>query len=186
MKRLHQNIIITLGFTLLAITSNSAKSETHFASLSTESLAKPELDQTAKIETPRATTCLDLIIGCGSIQIGDQSILLHPSQTSRELDGSTTISGTAHWINRNDVSESSSTFAITLPRPMITPGQLSTPESRNVSTERPPVSQATPQCSAKRDDLDVQDRVLAQVAEVMMGQESISRRAALFTPTCID
>ena len=58
--------------------------------------------------------------------------------------------------------------------------------STHVSTERPSVSQATPQCSAKRDDLDVQDRVLAQVAEVMMGQESISRRAALFTPTCVD
>ena len=186
MKRLHQNIIIALGLALLIITTNSAKSETHSTTPSTESLAKPELEKQAHIQTPRATTCLDLISGCGSIRIGDQSILLHPSQTSRELDGSTTISGTAHWINRNDVSESSSTFAITLPKQMISPGHLSSPESTHVSTERPSITQATAQCSAKRDDLDVQDRVLAQVAEVMMGQESISRRAALFTPTCVD
>lgn len=186
MKRIHQNIIITLGIALLIITTNSAKSETHAMPPSSGSTPVPELEEQATIQTPRATTCLDLISGCGSIRIGDQSILLHPSQTSRELDGSTTISGTAHWINRNDVSESSSTFAITLPKQMISPGHLSNHESTQVSTERPPVSQATPQCSAKRDDLDVQDRVLAQVAQVMMGQESISRRAALFTPTCID
>lgn len=186
MKRIHQNIIIALGIALLIITTNSAKSETHAMPPSSGSTPVPELEEQATIQTPRATTCLDLISGCGSIRIGDQSILLHPSQTSRELDGSTTISGTAHWINRNDVSESSSTFAITLPKQMISPGQLANHESTQVSTERPPVSQATPQCSAKRDDLDVQDRVLAQVAQVMMGQESISRRAALFTPTCID
>ena len=186
MKRLHQNIITAISLALLLITTNSAKSETNSTTPSSELTPPPELEQRATIRTPRATTCLDLISGCGSIQIGNQSILLYPSQTSRELDGSTTINGTAHWINRSEVSESSSRFAITLPKQMISPGHLSNPESTYVSTKRSSVRQATPQCSAKRDDLDMQERVLAQVAEVMMGQESISRRAALFTPTCVD
>ena len=56
MKRLHQNIIIALGFALLIITTNSAKSETHPTTPSTESLAKHELELPATIHTPRSTS----------------------------------------------------------------------------------------------------------------------------------
>ena len=124
--------------------------------------------------------------GCGSVRIQDQSILLQPIQTTRELDGSTTISGNAHWINRNEFSESSAPFVITLPKQLNTVGRLQKPELKSEPNGQSTPMKSTLQCSRNSQDLSLQDQVLAQVAEVMMGQEAISRRAALFTPTCVD
>ena len=185
MKRLRQNLLIALGLAVIIITS-SAKSETHDSNSTPESQPKPALEQQAAIQNPRPTTCLELISGCGSIRIGDQSILLQPSQSTRELDGSTTISGTAHWNNRGEVSESSAPFAITLPKPLSALSHLPSLEPQRLSPESPSSIGTALQCSSTGDEPKLQDRVLAQVAEVMMGQEAISRRAALFTATCMD
>ena len=186
MKRLHQNLFIVFCLGLLIIKTSMAKSETHSITPSNGSSTSPELGLHAPIRIPRATTCLALISGCGFIRIGDQSILIHPIETSREVDGTTTVSGMAHWINRNDVSESFSDFAITLPKKMFTTGHINGHQSTHKLPKHLPTSQATHRCSANTNDRDMQHQVLTQGAEVMMGQESVSRRAALFTPTCID
>ena len=186
MKRLRQNLFIAFCLGLLIIKTSMAKSETHSTTPSNESSTSPELGLHAAIRNPRATTCLALISGCGFIRIGDQSILIHPIETSREIDGSTTVSGLAHWINHNDISESFSDFAITLPKQMFTTGQITNHQSTRTLPKHLPTGQTTQMCSTNTNGLDMQHQVLAQGAEAMMGQESVNRRAALFTPTCID
>ena len=185
MQRLRQNLFIAFGLALIIITS-SAKSKPLDSTTTPESQPTPALEQQAAIQNPRTTTCLELISGCGSIRIGDQSILLQPSQSTRELDGSTTISGTAHWINRSEVSESSAPFAITLPKPLSALSNLPSLEPQRIRTESPSSIGAALECANTIAEPKLQDRVLAQVAEVMMGQEAISRRAALFAATCMD
>ena len=186
MKHLRQNLFIAFCLGLLIIKTSMAKSETHSTTPSNGSSTSPELVLHAAIRIPRATTCLAVISGCGYIRIGNQSILIHPIETSREVDGSTTVSGMAHWINRNDVSESVSDFAIILPKQMFTTGHIADHQSTRTLPKQSPTSQSTQRCSANINNLDMQHQVLAQGAEVMMGQESVSRRAAIFTPTCID
>jgi hypothetical protein len=136
---------------------------------------------TATIHAPQGAACLDLIEGCGRLELGDQSITLSASQLSRSLDGGIEIQAVASWKNSRELETNSAPITIVIPKSLAPAFSLPKQDTENPSASR--ASDSRPLTCSRRPEAKRQFS-MEQLAEALMGQPAISEQAALFAKGC--
>lgn len=138
-----------------------------------------ETHETRQLINPTATTCLDAVEGCSLISLERNSIQLLNPELSVGIDGSLTIEATASWINSRSMEAQQSKIVIRLPKQL---RPLTIPTSKAISSQTRETNKMV-SCN-KPEAANGNTLSLNQLSEILMGQQPISRSAALFTSNC--
>jgi hypothetical protein len=133
--------------------------------------------QTYQLVNPTATTCLEIMQGCSVITMENNSIELRDPYVWVDTDGSLMIEAIGSWQNARSIEPQKAKLSIRLARqlrPLPLTNSINkinkTIESENACQQQEP-SRGQPLS-------------LSQLAQILMGGQSLSERAAVFTSPC--